>query len=193
VHWVDPNTESAWMSLHSPYADMFLERIKKIAATGIDGIWLDVPIYNDIGAPWSDTSPGAAEKFRADTGMEVPKAVNWSDPVWRRRIAWRYQEIFQFPAARARYRAIGDQGHQHRRRDRDARLRRRHHAGPRREHHEDRSRHDPGLGGRRGQRQDRHARGQARRLDQPDRHVEIRQGCVGQEAVVDLHLRQGAG
>jgi hypothetical protein len=96
VHWVDPNTESAWMSLHSPYADMFLERIKKIAATGVDGIWLDVPIYNDIGAPWSDTSAGAAERFRADTGMEVPKAVNWSDPVWRRWIAWRYQEISNF-------------------------------------------------------------------------------------------------
>jgi hypothetical protein len=96
VHWVDPNTESAWMSLHSPYADMFLERIRKIAATGVDGIWLDVPIYNDIGTPWSDTSPGAAEKFRADTGMEIPKAVNWSDPVWRRWIAWRYQEISNF-------------------------------------------------------------------------------------------------
>jgi hypothetical protein len=96
VHWVDPNTESAWMSLHSPYADMFLERIKKIAATGVDGIWLDVPIYNDIAAPWSDTSPGAAEKFRADTGMEIPKAVNWSDPAWRRWIAWRYQEISNF-------------------------------------------------------------------------------------------------
>src|SRR5262249_20453162 len=47
VHWVDTDTESAWMSLHSPYVDMFIDRIKKIAATGVDGIWLDVPIYND--------------------------------------------------------------------------------------------------------------------------------------------------
>jgi glycosyl hydrolase family 42 (putative beta-galactosidase) len=96
VHWVDPNTESAWMSVHSPYADVFIERIKKIAATGVDGIWLDVPIYNDIGASWSDMSPAAAAKFHADTGMEMPKTANWSDPVWRRWIAWRYQEISNF-------------------------------------------------------------------------------------------------
>jgi glycosyl hydrolase family 42 (putative beta-galactosidase) len=96
VHWVDPNTESAWMSLHSPYADLFIERIKKIAATGVDGIWLDVPIYNDIGASWSDVGPTAAAKFQADTGMEVPKAANWNDTVWRRWIAWRYQEISNF-------------------------------------------------------------------------------------------------
>ena len=96
VHWVDPNTESAWMSLHSPYADMFLARIKRIAATGVDGIWLDVPLYNDIGTPWADTSSGAAAKFNTDTGMNTPKSVNWSDPAWRRWVAWRYQEITNF-------------------------------------------------------------------------------------------------
>jgi Beta-galactosidase trimerisation domain len=96
VHWVDPNTESAWMSLHSPYADVFLGRIGRIAATGVDGIWLDVPLYNDIGAPWSDTSPPAAAKFRADTGLDVPTRIDWNDPVWRRWIAWRYQEISNF-------------------------------------------------------------------------------------------------
>src|SRR5207249_3353911 len=90
------NTESAWMSLHSPYADLFLERIGRIAATGVDGIWLDVPLYNDIGAPWSDTSPGAAAKFHADTGMDVPKSADWNDPVWRRWIAWRYEQISNF-------------------------------------------------------------------------------------------------
>jgi Beta-galactosidase trimerisation domain len=96
VHWVDPNTESAWMSFHSPYADMLVDRIKRIAATGVDGIWLDVPIYNDIGAEWADAGPGAAAKFQADSGMEMPKTANWSDPAWRRWIAWRYREITNF-------------------------------------------------------------------------------------------------
>ena len=96
VHWVDPDTESAWMSIHSPYADLFLARIKKIAATGIDGIWLDVPLFSELGAAWPDTSPGAAAKFKADTGMSVPTSVDWADPVWRRWIAWRYQEISGF-------------------------------------------------------------------------------------------------
>ena len=96
VHWVDADTESAWMSLHSPYSDMFVDRIKRIAATGVDGIWLDVPIYNDIGAEWADASPGAVAKFQADTGMQMSKRANWVDPAWRRWIAWRYQEISNF-------------------------------------------------------------------------------------------------
>jgi Beta-galactosidase trimerisation domain len=96
LHWVEAGTESAWMSLHSPYPDMFVDRIKKIAATGVDGIWLDVPIYNDIGTEWADTSPGAAAKFRADTGMEMPKTEDWENPAWRRWIAWRHQEISSF-------------------------------------------------------------------------------------------------
>jgi Beta-galactosidase trimerisation domain len=96
VHWVDAGTESAWMSLHSPYTEMFLDHIKKIAATGVDGIWLDVPIYNDIGTEWADTSPGAAAKFRADTRMEMPKSEDWENPAWRRWIAWRHREISSF-------------------------------------------------------------------------------------------------
>jgi len=96
VHWVDPGTESAWMSLHSGYVDLFLERVKTIAGTGVDGIWLDVPIYNDIAVPWADTHPASAAKFEADTGMQTPTVRNWDDPVWRRWIAWRYQEILGF-------------------------------------------------------------------------------------------------
>jgi hypothetical protein len=96
AHWVEPDSESAWMSLHSPFADLFIARVQRIAATGVDGIWLDVPIYNNIGARWADAGPAAAAKFRADTGLDVPKRENWRDPVWRRWIAWRYQEISSF-------------------------------------------------------------------------------------------------
>ena len=96
VHWVEPDSESAWMSLHSPYAALFIDRVKKVAATGVDGIWLDVPIYSDLGVQWADAGPAAAAKFRADTGLDVPKRVDWKDPVWRRWIAWRYQEISNF-------------------------------------------------------------------------------------------------
>jgi Beta-galactosidase trimerisation domain len=96
VHWVDPDTESAWISLYSPYIDVIIDRTKKIAATGVDGIWLDVPIYNDIGAEWADASAGAAAKFRADTRMEMPKSEDWESPAWRRWIAWRYKEISNF-------------------------------------------------------------------------------------------------
>jgi hypothetical protein len=94
--WVEAGTESAWMSIHSPYYDLVIDQIKKIAATGVDGIWLDVPIYNDIGTEWADARPEAASKFRTDTGMQMPRMEDWGDPAWRRWIAWRHQEISSF-------------------------------------------------------------------------------------------------
>jgi len=96
VHWVEPTTESAWMSLYSPYVETLIGRIKRVAATGVDGLWIDVPLFNDIGAAWADLSPKAAAKFRSDTGLAAPTKVDWADPVWRRWIAWRYEEIAGF-------------------------------------------------------------------------------------------------
>ena len=61
------------MSIHSGYVDVFLDRIKRIAATGLDGIWLDVPLFSELGAAWPDAGPAAAAKFLADTGMQVPR------------------------------------------------------------------------------------------------------------------------
>ncbi len=96
VHWIDKDMESAWMSLESPYADYFRERIKKIVKTGVDGVWLDVPLLNDMGEKWADMNPYATAKFTADTGLQAPKKVDWDDPVWRLWIAWRHQEITGF-------------------------------------------------------------------------------------------------
>jgi hypothetical protein len=96
VHWVERDTESAWISMYSPYAETLIERIKKVAATGVDGLWLDVPLFNDIATDWSDLSPAAAAKFETDTGLPAPKELNWNDPTWRRWISWRYGEITNF-------------------------------------------------------------------------------------------------
>lgn len=96
VHWVEPDTESAWLSVHSGYVEVFLDRIKRIAATGLDGIWLDVPLFSELGASWPDAGPQAAAKFLADTGLAVPRTVDWDDPVWRRWISWRYREMAGF-------------------------------------------------------------------------------------------------
>ena len=96
VHWVEPNMESAWMCPESPYRDFFINRVQRIAATGIDGLWGDVPLFNDIGVKWAGFNPYATAKFEADTGLSVPTAEDWSDPTWRRWIAWRHQEIADF-------------------------------------------------------------------------------------------------
>ena len=95
VHWVEPDTESAWMSFHTPYVEVLLQRIRKIASTGTNAIWLDVPLFNDIATAWTDLGPEAVAKFQSDTGLQAPRQMDWNDPVWRRWISWRYSEIVQ--------------------------------------------------------------------------------------------------
>ena len=104
----------------------------------------------------------------------------------------------ELPAARARCGEVGVERREHHRGDRHARLRPCHAGRPRRQHPEERRQHHPGVGGRRGQRPDGDARGAAGRLDQPDRHGEVRQGGVRAQAVLDVRLwrparRQPAG
>lgn len=97
VHWVEPDMESAWMSVESPYRDYYLDRVEMIAGTGIDGLWADVPLLADMGPDkWSDINPYATAQFTADTGLTAPTVENWNDPTWRRWIAWRHQEIAKF-------------------------------------------------------------------------------------------------
>lgn len=98
VFWVDPGMESAWMSPSSPYRDYFISRAQKIAKTGVDGLWIDVPIYAVDGpVQWSDMNTRyAAARYNAVTGRTVPTTENWSDPNWRRWISWRHEEIARF-------------------------------------------------------------------------------------------------
>ncbi|MCK5919171.1 MAG: tandem-95 repeat protein, partial [Cocleimonas sp.] len=98
VFWVEPDAESAWMSPSSSgYRHYFFERVKKIVATGVDGLWADVPIYADFGpTKWSGFNPEAVTKFESDTGFSRPTAEDWNDPAWRRWIHWRHEELARF-------------------------------------------------------------------------------------------------
>ena len=98
VFWVEDDAESAWMSPSSTgYREYFFNRIKQMVATGIDGVWADVPIYADFGGTkWSGFNPEAIARFQSDTGFSKPVAENWDDPAWRRWIHWRHQELARF-------------------------------------------------------------------------------------------------
>lgn len=103
--WVDVGMEDAWMSPSSDYGkDYYYPRVKKIAATGIDGLWIDVPLYSDWGAnTWNDVSDVAKARFTADTGKTLTETNwnNWENLAWRRWIAWRHQELSRFIAGAA--------------------------------------------------------------------------------------------
>lgn len=99
VFWVELNDESAWMSPSSEaYRNYFIDRIERIVRNaGIDGLWLDVPLYADFGdTKWSDASDAAKARFKLDTGLDTPTEEDWSNPVWRRWMTWRHEEIARF-------------------------------------------------------------------------------------------------
>lgn len=94
--WVPPDAESAWMDPLTPYREYYLERIRKLAATGVDGLWLDVPLFNDIVGVWPTHTPEARAAFLAETGHEPPTAADPDDPVWWIWIDWRARVIADF-------------------------------------------------------------------------------------------------
>jgi hypothetical protein len=94
--WVEPDDESAWLDPLSGYRDYFLARVEKLAATGVDGIWFDVPLYNDIVGRWTSHSAASQARFLADTGHPLPAVADADDPVWWQWIQWRHGIIAEF-------------------------------------------------------------------------------------------------
>lgn len=96
VFWLAPGDESAWLSPNGPYRQKYIENVKQLAQTGADGLWMDVPVYFDTVVKWNDFSHWAASAFKTDTGLDQPKSLNWNDPVWRRWVSWRHDNIRGF-------------------------------------------------------------------------------------------------
>lgn len=99
--WVCETCEDVWITPANPeYRALVLEQARRIAATGIDGVWFDVPFLRfDFGENWQEQwptfDPWARARFQAETGYILPQPPvvgwpNWDDPVWRAFVRWRY-------------------------------------------------------------------------------------------------------
>lgn len=96
-HWVDPLAESAWLCHNSGYRAYFFDRIRKLAATRLDGLWIDVPLFMDSVLRWTCLNVACRDKFRADTGLSVESLTeDWADPVFRTWIRWRHEDLARF-------------------------------------------------------------------------------------------------
>jgi hypothetical protein len=100
--WVDPTDEDVWLCPNHPeYHSLVMSLAADIAATGVDGVWFDVPFFvHDFGEGWQEQwpcyGPICRAKFQVETGYvlpEPPATPDWSDPAWRAFIAWRYEQI----------------------------------------------------------------------------------------------------
>lgn len=67
--------------------------VEAVGRFGLDGIWFDGSAWTQI---WdrpialSCRCPDCKRLFTAQTGLTLPEKIDWSDPVFRRWVAWRY-------------------------------------------------------------------------------------------------------
>lgn len=104
--WISNGDEDVWIS---PYAmewrKKFMEHIRKIAATGIDGIFVDVPYwmthFDGWGDSWASFDEYTVEAFRKKTGLDAKKDLklgDFSDANFRKWVSFRISSLTDFMA-----------------------------------------------------------------------------------------------
>jgi len=104
--WIRKGDEDVWVS---PYATewrkTYMERVKQIAATGIDGIYVDIPYWMTHFDGWEDSWASfddyTVAAFKKQTGLDAKHDVklgDFSDPGFRKWVDFRIQTITDFMA-----------------------------------------------------------------------------------------------
>jgi hypothetical protein len=104
--WIREGDEDVWIS---PYAaewrKIYMERVRQIAATGIDGIYVDIPYWMTHFEGWEDTWASfddyTVAAFMKQTGLDARKDLKlgqFSDPNFRKWIEFRIQTFTDFMA-----------------------------------------------------------------------------------------------
>src|SRR5580704_12213754 len=104
--WIRKGDEDVWVS---PYATewrkTYMERVRQIASTGIDGIYIDIPYWMTHFDGWEDTWASfddyTVAAFKQQTGLDAKHDVkigDFSDPGFRKWVAFRIQTFTDFLA-----------------------------------------------------------------------------------------------
>jgi len=102
--WIAPGDEDVWIS---PYAKewrrSYMERVRQIAGTGIDGIYVDIPYWMTHFDGWEDTWASFDEytvnAFREKTGLDARKDLklgDFQDANFRKWIDFRIATMTEF-------------------------------------------------------------------------------------------------
>jgi len=83
--WIAKGEEDVWVT---PYAaawrKLYMQRVRQIAATGIDGIYIDIPYWMTHFTGWEDSwasfDSATVEAFRKETGLDARKDIHLDDP-----------------------------------------------------------------------------------------------------------------
>ena len=104
--WIAKGEEDVWVSpFAADWRKLYMQRVRQIAATGIDGIYVDIPYWMTHFTGWEDSwasfDAGTVEAFRKETGLDARKDIKLGDaedPGFRKWITFRIQTIDDFMA-----------------------------------------------------------------------------------------------
>jgi len=102
--WIKEGDEDVWVSPYAPnWRKTYMERVKQIAGTGIDGIYIDIPYWMTHFEGWENTWASfddyTVEAFRKQTGLNAKKDLklgDFGDPNFRKWVDFRIQTFTDF-------------------------------------------------------------------------------------------------
>jgi len=104
--WIREGDEDVWISPFAPgWRALYMRRIREMAATGIDGVYVDVPYWMTHFEGWYDTWASfddyTVAEFGRRTGLDARKDVkigDFADPGFRKWVDFRIDAITEFMA-----------------------------------------------------------------------------------------------
>jgi hypothetical protein len=104
--WIRPGDEDVWVSPYAPeWRKIYMERVKQIAETGIDGIYIDIPYWMTHFEGWENTWASfddyTVAAFKKQTGLDAKhdlKLGDFADPAFRKWVEFRIQTFTDFLA-----------------------------------------------------------------------------------------------
>ncbi len=102
--WIRAGDEDVWVSPYAPeWRKIYMERVRQIAATGIDGIYVDIPYWMTHFKGWEDTWASfddyTVAAFKKETGLDAKKDLklgDFSDPNFRKWVEFRIRTFTEF-------------------------------------------------------------------------------------------------
>ncbi len=102
--WIAQGDEDVWISPYAPaWRKLYMERVRQIAGTGVDGIYVDIPYWMTHFKGWEDSWASfddyTVAAFKKRTGLDAKKDLklgDFSDPNFQKWIDFRIQTITDF-------------------------------------------------------------------------------------------------
>jgi hypothetical protein len=102
--WIRPGDEDVWVSPYAPdWRKQYMKRVRQIAQTGIDGIYIDIPYwmthFEGWENSWASFDDYTVAAFKKQTGLDAKHDVklgDFSDPGFQKWVDFRIQTFTDF-------------------------------------------------------------------------------------------------